>query len=1623
VWLKFVPKAIRKWQCFIIIRNPADCIERVYGEEKIMSRFRAGLVSGVYVLLLFVAVFVLVLNVPVVGADGTIYIRADGSIDPPTAPISTLDNITYTFTGNIYEPIVIERSNIIIDGKGYTLQGVEAAYGFWSVSENNVTIKNTNIKGFYESGIYFIVGSYLTIYGNNITNNGEFGIEMWCSSSFNIFGNNLTANRAQWMGANIFMAGSPYGASSSGNITENYISGSWNGISLYGSSNMIYRNNIVANEVGISIGDSYNAIFGNNITSNNVGIYIYCDYDSHSSNNKIYHNNFVNNTSQVSRYSYINIETNLWDDDYPSGGNFWSDHVGVDLNRGPFQNETGGDGIGDAPHIVDEYIKDRYPLVSPWPSGPLLHELKVDLNSPLVWPVNRSVLLEATVFNSEINSETNVAFYLYINGSIVNSTSISLLGASASYTINYLWTPVMEGVYNVTAYAAPVPAEIYIANNRESEVAIIRHPIIMKVPYDYATIQGAINALSQPSMPEDTIQVSAGTYYENIVVNKTLSLIGEGSDRTIIDGNNTGTAVAIKADSVLITNFTIQNASGSGGIYLESVRNCYITRNKIKINSDGIHLQYSSNNIISENNITANSWYGLDLGYSSENVISRNELKANAYGLLFIDSGLNIISENNITLNNWWGAALYGSYNNRVYHDNFINNTYQVITDSANIWDDGYPSGGNYWSDYTGVDEKSGPNQDQPGRDGIGDTPYPIGDRYPLINPWAAPFPVAKFTYTPYYPFINEIVTFNAWASYDSDGIVETYTWDFGDGNTTSVTTPTITHTYTTRGIYPVNLTVTDNDGLSRSIIKSVKVREKGEPLTVDYDGPADFRSIQEAVNAANIEDIIYVYSGTYDENIFLNKTGLTVIGENPSTTVIDGGYHDGVTINASNVSISNFTIQPLWFSSASGIQLKSARNCNIAGNTITNNWWGIKVDESSNNTLSGNTITNNWYGIYLYNSSNNSIYGNKITASNWDGIRLEYSSNYNSIHENNITANNWNGIVLYESPSNTISRNNILNNKWDGITVSGFDMMSNLAVNNNTIMFSGEDGLYLSSYYYIYNVTVSSNIISSNGENGVYATAQNHYPGEIFDLEISSNIISANRQKGIWIVGNINANLTCNSISYNTYGVFYTTTINNSAHYNDIYRNSYGMNVTNGAAVNATFNYWGDPSGPYHESLNINGTGNPVNSNGVDLDFTPFLTDPVGQINERPVAMLAADETRVNIDQTVTFDASASTDDGQIEYYLFDFGDGTKSSWMTSPIITHKYFSRGTYNATLIIIDNYGVTSLDGNLTYVTITVIAPPIAHFTSSPEPALVDVLVTFNASSSYDPDGTIESYRWDFGDGNVTTVTEPIVTHIYTAQGTYTVNLTVTDNDGLTHSTTKPITAIEDSTPPTTTHDYDSLWHTSDFTITLTATDDLSGVAETYYKINDGPIQNVTADGQPSITTEGADNKLEYWSVDNAGNEELPHKILTGIKLDKTYPTVETPSRTPDGDVLPDQPVKVSVNVTDATSQVKNVTLSYTINDGETWTDLPMNHTTSNLYEATIPPQQAGTTVRFKIFAYDHAGNNRTLDGAEPYCVYQVVPEFPPILILPLFIITTLLAVMFCRRKQKPHQKTV
>jgi hypothetical protein len=139
----------------------------------------------------------------------------------------------------------------------------------------------------------------------------------------------------------------------------------------------------------------------------------------------------------------------------------------------------------------------------------------------------------------------------------------------------------------------------------------------------------------------------------------------------------------------------------------------------------------------------------------------------------------------------------------------------------------------------------------------------------------------------------------------------------------------------------------------------------------------------------------------------------------------------------------------------------------------------------------------------------------------------------------------------------------------------------------------------------------------------------------------------------------------------------------------------------------------------------------------------------------------------------------------------------------------------------------------------------------------------------------------------------------------------------------------------------------------------------------------------------------------------------------FREDSHAPILTDLSRFPSGDVEPDQEVKISVNVTDSESGVKNVTLFYTTNDGLSWENKTMNlNQTTGLYETLILGQPAETWVKFKIVAYDYLENNATLDGTTPQCMYYVIPEFPSsTAALLLFATFTSLLIISLRRRNK------
>jgi parallel beta-helix repeat protein len=263
----------------------------------------------------------------------------------------------------------------------------------------------------------------------------------------------------------------------------------------------------------------------------------------------------------------------------------------------------------------------------------------------------------------------------------------------------------------------------------DCKLSVKASPNVIIVPDDYERIQWAIGNASMG----DTIYVRAGTYYENVTVNKSVFLVGEDRDSTIVDGNETGSVISITADNVSIEGFTIKRSGSSSynsGIFVDRSDGNDISRNTITNNNYGINLYYSSDNLISGNTITDNN-DGVSLYSSISNEVSDNNVTDNYDGIIFYYSTLNVVSCNTI-IENHYGVLLYDSSRNVVFHNNFVSNTQQTYSyNSINDWDNA--NEGNYWSGYTGVDLYSGPYQNETGRDGIGDIPY-ARDNYPLAG-------------------------------------------------------------------------------------------------------------------------------------------------------------------------------------------------------------------------------------------------------------------------------------------------------------------------------------------------------------------------------------------------------------------------------------------------------------------------------------------------------------------------------------------------------------------------------------------------------------------------------------------------------------------------------------------------------------------------------------------------------------------------------------------------------------------------------------------------------------------------------------------------------------------------
>lgn len=776
-------------------------------------------------------------------------------------------------------------------------------------------------------------------------------------------------------------------------------------------------------------------------------------------------------------------------------------------------------------------------------------------------------------------------------------------------------------------------------NETRSLLVTSESPNTIRVPEDYPTIQQAIDAAS----PGDTILVAPGIYREDRVnVGKQISLIGENRENTILVGS-----IGIESDGVKVSYFTIENPGNQiFGISMRESANCVISNCEIRnFIPFGIYLASSNSNLIESNLCVMNKESGITLDSSScRNVIRNNVCSSNGrFGIFLVEScdnnelvnntckangecGIAIFSNGNKIVRNTCISSMEGiriesSSYNEIFHNLVSINMFGIHILSENSVENkvirnniegniklGIKSTSeinatfNWWGDSTG------PYHPIENPSGLGDIVcFKPWENTIHFKPWAtAPIEEApilpkvvmyNLSIFPYRVSLGEPITISldvkCTGKLDESYKVEVLIDGIIVAEKTLTLTPkeVATVSFEVReddvGIHIVNI----GDLMGSFEVKDVTGPTEPKKIIV----PVNYSTIQEAIDAASPGDTIFILSGTYRcahakhtlGNILINKP-ISLIGEDANSTIIVGSGNEAVIcIVSNNVKVNNLTI----CGGDIGIKLERCMNCSISNNILWNNSYGIFLYESSYNTIKNNIAYSNLHaGIFLQRCSSYNTIDNNTCSSNGGfiekegrlspfgaGIYLWQFCKFNVISNNVLNSNLEYGMKLHVLSNNNIVVNNTCINNQCGIFVMFSD---NNLIANNTISSNRDIGIFLhllSTKNMIFN-----NTCNLNGGDGVR-------------LELSDSNILKNNE--------LSNNRWC--------GITLWACMGNKINWNNIKGNSEGGCVAEASKeVDATLNWWGDPSGPYHPTLNPSGKGDRVSE---DVLFEPWLNAPVG--------------------------------------------------------------------------------------------------------------------------------------------------------------------------------------------------------------------------------------------------------------------------------------------------------------------------------------------------------------------------------------------------------------------------
>jgi parallel beta-helix repeat protein len=538
-----------------------------------------------------------------------------------------------------------------------------------------------------------------------------------------------------------------------------------------------------------------------------------------------------------------------------------------------------------------------------------------------------------------------------------------------------------------------------------------------------------------------------GTYYENLIVNKTINLTGEYRDTTIIDGRKIKDVIKIIDEWVNISGFTIRNSTwmlGIAGVALNSAHNCSIFNNIVSSNADGISLYLSSNNDIMNNIVMQNAIYGINLSSSTNNNIVSNNVSNNKDGICLNLSLNNKIRKNNVLFSSDHGIYLTYSENNNITENSASHNDYAIYLS--------YSPGNNVTSNHVfsniiGIRSRSSPNSHIIDNNASSNSIYGISTWDPSSSDIIIKGNNASLNgfdgiriHSSTVKIINNTVSLNT---------------EFG----ISVFEPSNNNTITGNNIF-----WNGREGLLFYSTKNNFVADNN----FSYDGMHIMGELQ------------YQNSHTITTSNLVNGKPLYYHKDSSNIDIIGIPVGQLILVNYSSVNVKNLQIDYADV----GIAIAYVTNITITNNNISSNDnCGILSMRSPNNIIQNNNISKNGYGILLSHSSNRSeIAYNSILSNEHYGIYIGGSEN-NNVSGNYIYDSGL-GICLHDQANNnSISNNTVSSSGWSGIILSTF-CMNNTVTNNTVLSTEIYHGIYI--YSDSYNNTITSNYISSSKDSGI---------------------------------------------------------------------------------------------------------------------------------------------------------------------------------------------------------------------------------------------------------------------------------------------------------------------------------------------------------------------------------------------------------------------------------------------------------------------------------------------------------------------------------------------------------